>query len=69
MEERKRQAPLRMVGERRTVRRLKGFRRSHSPALQGSSSDFRISESTLRTSSVKRKELVECHQCRPRPGQ
>ena len=51
---------------REGLRRLKRFRRSHSPALQGSSSDFRVSESTLRMSSAKRNELVEGHQCSPR---
>jgi len=69
MEERKRQALLRMVGERRTVKRLKRFRRSHSPVLQGRSLDFRVPESTLCMSSAKRKELVEGHQCSPRPRQ
>ena len=54
---------------REGLRRLKRFRHSHSPVLQGSSSDFRVSEPTLCMSSAKRKELVECHQCSPRPRQ
>ena len=54
---------------REGLRRLKRFRRSHSPALQGSSSDFRVPESIIRMSSAKRKELVDCHQYSPRPRQ
>lgn len=54
-----RQVLLRRVGERRTARRLNCFRSSHSPVLQGSSSDFRVLGTTLRMPSAKRKELAE----------
>ena len=62
------QVQLRHVGGEKTGRRLKCFRSRGSTALQGSSSDFRISGTTPLMSSAKQKELVEWHLCSPTGG-
>ena len=61
--------------EARTVRRLNSFRSSQSPALQMSSSDFRVPGDHFlhvlckkKKEREREKELAECQHCRPSHG-